>query len=30
MLTELKSVSYHHLNIERAADGWKARITFEL
>jgi SHS2 domain-containing protein len=30
MLTALKSVSYHHLNIERAADGWKARITFDV
>ena len=30
MLTELKSVNYHHLDIARADGGWKARITFEV
>ncbi|HVN28062.1 MAG TPA: archease [Candidatus Binataceae bacterium] len=30
MLTELKSVSYRHLNVERAEDGWRARIAFEV
>jgi len=30
MLTELKAVSYHHLNVECADDGWKARIVFDV
>ncbi len=30
MLTELKGVTYHQLNVERDDDGWKARIVFEV
>ncbi len=28
MLTELKAISYHQLNVERDEEGWKARIVF--
>jgi len=30
MLTELKAVTYHQLNVERDDDGWKARIVFDV
>lgn len=30
MLTELKAVTYHQLNVEGAEDGWKARIVFDV
>jgi SHS2 domain-containing protein len=30
MLTELKAVSYQQLNVERADEGWKARIVFDV
>jgi hypothetical protein len=28
MLTELKAVTYHQLNLARAGGEWKARIVF--
>jgi SHS2 domain-containing protein len=30
MLTELKAITYHQLNVERAGGGWKARIVFDV
>ena len=30
MLTELKSVSCRHLNVECSDEGWKARIAFDV
>ncbi len=30
MLTELKAVTYHQLNVERADSVWKARIVFDI
>jgi SHS2 domain-containing protein len=30
MLTELKALSYHQLNVEHDHTGWKARIVFDL
>jgi SHS2 domain-containing protein len=30
MLTELKAVTYHQLNVEGAEGGWKARIVFDV
>jgi SHS2 domain-containing protein len=30
MLTELKGVSYHQLNVEHEDDGWTARIVFDV
>jgi SHS2 domain-containing protein len=30
MLTELKAITYHQLNVERAVGGWKARIVFDV
>jgi SHS2 domain-containing protein len=30
MLTELKSVTYHQLNVERTDGDWKARIVFDV
>ena len=30
MLTELKAVTYHQLNVEHDDGGWKARIVFDV
>jgi SHS2 domain-containing protein len=30
MLTELKGVTYHQLNVEHEDDGWTARIVFDV
>ena len=30
MLTELKAVTYHQLNVKRTDSGWKARIVFDV
>jgi SHS2 domain-containing protein len=30
MLTELKGVTYHQLNVEHEEDGWTARIVFDV
>ena len=30
MLTELKAITYHQLNVERAGAAWKARIVFDV
>jgi SHS2 domain-containing protein len=30
MLTELKAVAYHQLNVEQSGSDWKARIVFDV
>ena len=30
MNTEIKAATYHELKIERAADGWKAKVIFDV